>query len=92
MADESGHGYSRLKEGFGRYKQKMTEPLAWFALDSEDHLEVFKKLVGEYVGCGTDTRTGTFEAFATFSSKKTMDTCAKKLRHLGIGDLVGFVF
>jgi hypothetical protein len=70
----------------------MTEPLAWFALESEDHLEAFKQLVAKYVGCGTDKRTGVFEAYATFSSKKTMESCAKKLRQLRIGELVGFVF
>ena len=72
----------------------MSEPLAWFALESEDHLEAFKKLLltpESYVGCGTDKRTDVFEAYATFSSKKTMDTCAKRLRQLRLGELVGFV-
>lgn len=70
------------------------EPLAWFRLESPDKLDAFKSMIepSRFEGAGVDGRTGDFEAFANFSSKKTMESFDKKLRKLGLGELVDFVF
>jgi hypothetical protein len=69
------------------------EPLAWFALYSDAALETFKSLkqLKTYEGHGIDI-SGTIEAYATFSSKKTMESVDKYLRKQRVGELTGFVF
>jgi hypothetical protein len=69
-----------------------TEPLAWFALYSDAALDMFRSLKGlkTYEGHGVD-QSGTIEAYATFASKKTMESVDKQLRKCRLGELTGFV-
>lgn len=70
-----------------------SEPLAWFALYSDAGLESFKSLkqLKTYEGHGVDL-SGTIEAYATFASRKTMESVDKQLRKQRVGELTGFVF
>lgn len=57
--------------------------LAWFNIPSSGSLLRFKDLVlsnnALYEGSGTDTRDGHLEGFAIFSSKKKMESFAKRV-------------
>lgn len=70
-----------------------SEPLAWFALYSDAALDTFRSLtqLKTYEGHGHDL-SGTIEAYATFASKKTMESADKQLRKQQLGELTGFVF
>jgi hypothetical protein len=56
--------------------------LAWFDIPSGESVSSFKDLVlsydALYEGSGTDTRDGHVEGFAVFSSRKAMESFAKR--------------